>query len=217
MTSEAEARRALATYEAMVHAEAYRLKLGARYGAALDREDLYAEGRVAVLEALERYEGFGVDERTWVRVRVRQRMLDVLRRFDLLSRDEEDFLAQRGRWRASGEDLEERERARLLQARALVSFDGAGFAQTERDASVDEEVARRQLLRRIARGITMLPSRQRTAMELMLYEGLLLREIGERMGITEAGACYLQRCAVERLRLVLGRYGKRAALKARAA
>lgn len=217
MTSDADARRALATYEKMVRAEACRLKLGARYGAALDREDLRAEGRMAVLEALERYEGFGVDERTWVRVRVRQRMLDALRQFDLLSRDEEDFLAQRGRWRTAGDGPEERERARLLQVRALVSFDGAGFAEVERVASVDEEVARRQLLRRVARGIAMLPSRQRTAVELLLYEGLSLSEIGERMGITEAGACYLQRCAIAGLRLMLARYGKRAALKARSA
>src|SRR5687767_4349870 len=66
-------------------------------------EDLCAEGRVAVLEALRSYAGFGIEERTWVRTRVRQRMIDAIRRLDVRTRDEVRKEGERERARmASG-------------------------------------------------------------------------------------------------------------------
>jgi DNA-directed RNA polymerase specialized sigma24 family protein len=91
-----EAQTALARYESIVRAVARRLTPAARFGHALDEEDLCAEGRVAVLEALRTYAGFGIEERTWVRTRVRQRMIDAIRRLDVRTRDE----VRQSAWRA---------------------------------------------------------------------------------------------------------------------
>lgn len=204
----ASVRAALSRYEGRVRFEAHRLVLGSRYGQALDHEDLYAEGRIAVLEALERYQGYGVEEPLWVGTRIRQRMLDVLRRFDVLTREEQDFVAQRRR-RCSDEDLE---RVRTLCARRIVSFDASACADVEplservhdrRAARADEVLDRKMRERCVERAIGVLPVRQRMAVELALREGLQLRAIGERMGVTEAAVCRLQRCAVVRLRRAL--------------
>src|SRR5688572_18013773 len=83
-----QAQAALTKYEGSVRMLARRLAPIASLGQALDEEDLCAEGRIAVLEALATYEGFGIEERTWVRTRVRQRMIDAIRRLDVRSRDE---------------------------------------------------------------------------------------------------------------------------------
>src|SRR5687768_11158070 len=97
-----EAQEALNRYEVVVRAVARRLAPAARFGHALDEEDLRAEGRVAVLEALRTYAGFGIEERTWVRTRVRQRMIDAIRKLDVRTRDEVRKGAERERARNEG-------------------------------------------------------------------------------------------------------------------
>jgi RNA polymerase sigma factor for flagellar operon FliA len=52
---------------------------------------------------------------------------------------------------------------------------------------------------RLLHAITGLPARQREAIELGLFEGLSLREIGDRMGISESRVCQLQKRAVRHL------------------
>src|SRR5678815_1742522 len=112
------AREALARYEGIVRMMARRLRPLARAGQALDHEDLCAEGRIAVLEALRSYQGFGIEERTWVRTRVRQRMIDAVRRVDVRSRDEVRLAVRH----AAGETTNsvEHERGRIVAARRLV-------------------------------------------------------------------------------------------------
>jgi len=75
-------------YDDLVARQARRLLGVARATGALEREDLVAVGRAAVHEALQRYVPSGVDERTFVSFRVRQRMLDEVRRLSRHSRDE---------------------------------------------------------------------------------------------------------------------------------
>src|SRR5689334_6427254 len=121
MWTNVQAQEALARYEPSVRMLARRLVPIASLGQALDEEDLCAEGRIAVLEALATYEGFGIEERTWVRTRIRQRMIDAIRRLDVRSRDE-----MRMAIRPPAEAGEEgEERARELRSRRLVSFDSA--------------------------------------------------------------------------------------------
>lgn len=199
-----EARDALARYEALVQAVSRRLTPAARYGQALDQEDLCAEGRIAVLEALRTYQGFGIEERTWVGTRVRQRMIDAIRRLDVRSRDEQ-------RLHTVGGDADEalQERARALSARRLVSLDSSMNADAEplsarlhdpRVPPADEVAELNAQQRRLHRAIAALPERQRTAIELSLFEGLPLREIGARMGVTESRVSQLHKRAVELLR-----------------
>lgn len=212
MWQKAEAREALERYEGLVQAVARRLAPAARMGQALDQEDLWAEGRIAVLEALRSYQGFGIEERTWVGTRIRQRMIDAIRRLDVRTRDEQRFFSAHEQKPDDDDDHEGRERARELSARRLISLDSSACADVEPLSArlhdhyvppADEVADQNALQRRLHCAIAGLPERQRVAIELSLFEGLPLREIGDRMGITESRVCQLQKRAVETLRHTL--------------
>jgi RNA polymerase sigma factor for flagellar operon FliA len=211
-----EARVALDRYEGLVQAIARRLAPAARMGQALDQEDLWAEGRIAVLEALRTYQGFGIEERTWVGTRIRQRMIDAIRRLDVRTRDELRFYAAQKQGARDGVAVEtegdKHERARELSARRLISLDASADADAEPLSArlhdhylrpADEVADQNALQQRLHSAIARLPERQRTAIELSLFEGLPLREIGDRMGVTESRVCQLQKRAVELLRRAL--------------
>ena len=197
-------------YEGTVRMMARRLRPVAALGQALDEEDLCAEGRVAVLEALSTYRGYGISEQTWVRTRIRQRMIDAIRRLDLRSRDEMSLAVRH----ASGETegSAEHERGRIVSARRLVSIDAGTIdvpPMSERlyadDAELADEIThRRQQFARLRDALARLPARQRQAVEMGLLHGLPLRKIGERMGISESRVCQLQKRAVHHLRKVIG-------------
>jgi len=200
------ARVALERYQSTIAAVARRLTPLASRGRGLDAEDLKAEGRVAVLEALNTYQGFGIKESTWVRTRIRQRMIDAIRRMDLGSRGEMRA-ALRLQVCGTGEGVE-RESARRVAARRLVSMDtAAGDSEPMvarlvdmRTPAPDTVVEGRLRGQQLVGAMAKLPGRQRRAIELGLFEGMALREIGERMGISESRACQLQKRAVTRLR-----------------
>jgi RNA polymerase sigma factor for flagellar operon FliA len=216
-----DARVALARYEGLVQAIGRRLAPAARMGQALDQEDLWAEGRIAVLEALRMYQGFGIEERTWVATRIRQRMIDAIRRLDVRTRDELRLFSQvdlaDGRESSDDEvpseaDLQRRERVRALSARRLISIDSSANADAEPLSArlydhgtrpADEIADQNALTRRLRLAIERLPERQRVAIELSLFEGLPLREIGDRMGVTESRVCQLHKRAVEMLKRAL--------------
>ena len=203
--SNRDAQEALTKYEGIVRMTARRLRPVASLGQALDEDDLCAEGRVAVLEALSTYEGFGIEEKTWVRTRVRQRMIDAIRRLDLRSRDEMRLAVKHATGKTEG--IAEEERGRAIAARRLVSFDSAPaeaepLAARVRDTktpSADEVAHQNAQHDRLLGALKVLPPRQRTAIELGLFEGLALREIGDRMGISESRVCQLQKRAVQHL------------------
>lgn len=205
----ADAQAALERFENVVRMTARRLQPVARLGQALDEEDLCAEGRIAVLEALSTYAGFGIDERTWVRTRIRQRMIDAIRKLDVRSRDEVRLAVRH----AGGlvVDQDEEDRGRLLAARRLVSFDSAppeheplAARLSDSQMPAADEVAEHNAQHvRLLDALADLPPRQRIAVELCLFEGLPLREIGSRMGISESRACQLQKRAVQHLQKVI--------------
>jgi RNA polymerase sigma factor for flagellar operon FliA len=205
--NEREARDALGRYEGMVRALAHRMRPAASLGQALDEEDLCAEGRVAVLEALRTYKGYGIEEKTWVRTRIRQRMIDAVRRLDLRSRDETRLAAKYNAGEA--EPGAEAERGRRAAARRLLSLDVPAGEEGDlrrnrlRDSlapRADEHTERSAQYARLMAALGRLPERQRQAIELGLFEGLALREIGDMMGISESRVCQLQKRAVEHLR-----------------
>jgi RNA polymerase sigma factor for flagellar operon FliA len=187
---------------------ARRLRPVASVGQALDEEDLCAEGRIAVLEALATYEGYGIEEHTWVRTRIRQRMIDAVRRLDLRSRDEVRLAVRHANGATEGADAE---RGRAVAARRLVSLDSAApesepLAARIGDStrpSIDAIVHGRHREARLMTALAGLPERQRAAIELALFRGLGLREIGDEMGISESRVCQLQKRAVEQLRTAL--------------
>jgi RNA polymerase sigma factor FliA len=205
-----DAKVAIERYEGTVRMMARRLRPVASLGQALDEEDLCAEGRVAVLEAISTYRGYGISEQTWVRTRIRQRMIDAIRKLDLRSRDEMSLAVRH----ASGatEGSEEHERGRIVSARRLVSIDASTSEAppmserlpAENAELADEITHRRMQYARLRDALERLPARQRLAVEMALLHGLPLRKIGERMGISESRVCQLQKRAVYHLRKVVG-------------
>ncbi|MEM6960540.1 MAG: sigma-70 family RNA polymerase sigma factor [Myxococcota bacterium] len=203
--SNEEARTALGKYEGIVRTMARRLRPVAAMGQALDEDDLCAEGRVAVLEALTTYKGFGIEEQTWVRTRVRQRMIDSIRRLDLRSRDEMRLAVRHAAGHTAGTNEEERGRA--IAARRLVSLDSAApeaepLLHRLRDSRAPNacDLAYASSQRdKLLEALQMLPERQRLAIEMGLFRGMALREIGTVMGISESRVCQLQKRAVQHL------------------
>lgn len=201
----AEARDALARYEPLVRRIARRLLPAASAGRALDEEDLCAEGRVAVLEALSTYQGFGIEEQRWVAVRIRQRIIDSIRRLDLRSRDEMRLAVRHAAGEVEAAD--ENERARMITARRLLGLDsGASDSQPllsklcdSMSPSADRVTEDRAMHRLMMESLEVLSPRQREALELTLFHGMSLREIGSRMGVSESRVCQLQKRAVEHL------------------
>jgi RNA polymerase sigma factor for flagellar operon FliA len=184
---------------------ARKLKPAAAVGQALDEEDLCAEGRIAVLEALSTYGGYGIKEQTWVRTRIRQRMIDAVRRMDLRSREEVRLAVK---YSAGEVEDSQENRARIVSARRLVSMDAA---TTEQEPMVNRicdsmaplplhHVERNAKVERLRTGLEHLSDRQRQALEMSLFEGKALREIGAEMGISESRVCQLQKRAVEHLK-----------------
>ncbi len=203
---ERTAREALTRYEGAVRAIARRLMPAAMSSQAMDFEDLCAEGRVAVLEALQSYGGFGIEEGTWVRTRIRQRMIDAVRRVDLRSRDEMRLMARSAAGELQGEA---HERGRLIASRRLVSLESrraeggeplSSRLPDEAGLPVDELVGRLEQHARLRRALGSLPERQRQALEMGLFQGMQLKAIGQRMGISESRVCQLQKRAIARLR-----------------
>lgn len=202
--ADAEAKGAIARYEGLVRAMARKLGPLANAGRALDEEDLRAEGRIAVLEALRSYENYGIQEQTWVRTRIRQRMIDAIRRLDPRSRDEMRLVVKHAQGQTEGE---EHGRGQAIAARRVVSMDASEPHEEPMSARIsddhtplaDEAAHSRRQRAELMRAIAVLPERQRTAIELGLFQGLALKEIGDRMGISESRVCQLQKRAVEHL------------------
>ncbi|MEM6956699.1 MAG: sigma-70 family RNA polymerase sigma factor, partial [Myxococcota bacterium] len=200
--NDADAREALEKYEGTVRMMARRLRPVATLGQALDEEDLRAEGRVAVLEALHTYKGFGIAESTWVRTRIRQRLIDAIRKLDLRTRDEMRLAVKHAAGETEGVEAQ---RGKAIAARRLVSMDASTGdyepmvnrlpSSAFRDAHSKAEDHHR--FERLRAALTNLPERQRQAIEMGLFEGMALREIGDRMGISESRVCQLQKRAVQ--------------------
>ena len=204
-----EARDALERYERDVRRIARRLHPAIARGQVIDEDDLCAEGRMAVLEALSTYGGYGVSERTWVNARIKGRMIDAIRRLDIRTRDEMRLAARYAK--GESETDAEYEKGRAVAARRLVSLDQRGADGTPlmtrlsdmTSPSPDDDAFIKRQRERLLQAIETLTPRQRAVLQFRLFQGLSLREVGERMDITESRACQLQNRAVQRLSEVL--------------
>ncbi len=159
-----------------------------RLPASVGEEDLFSAGMVGLLSAARSYDpNRGAEFKTYAYHRIRGAILDELRRLDFLPR------SQRERNRRIG-----RESPGLVPLPTDEDGQECLEAAPERQA-VDNE----DLLARLREEIDRLPARMRTVMALYHYEGLKMREIGERLGLTESRVSQIHSNAVSRLRRVL--------------
>ncbi len=181
------------------------------------RDDLEGAALLGLTEAAQRYnpdrgEPFGA----FAVHRVRGAILDELRRGDVLSRRARSsarrvdaaaaaIQARCGRT-ASNEEIaqelgmsgDEVENARAAGTVHSVPLDySEPVAATQHPA---ERIERRQQERMLVSAIARLSSREREVMRLYYEEGLKLREIGQRLGVTESRVCQLRSAAVASLR-----------------
>ncbi len=162
---------------------------------SVSEDELYSAGMFGLLKACRSYDpSRGAVFKTYAYHRIRGAILDELRRLDFLPR------AMRDRAREAGEECP-----------AIVALprdeDGHETVAGREGGGGEEEVEQRDLMDRLAREIAALPERMRLVMELYHGEGLKMREIGDRLRLTESRVSQIHAQAVRLLRQRLGRVG----------
>ncbi|HZE50653.1 MAG TPA: sigma-70 family RNA polymerase sigma factor [Jatrophihabitantaceae bacterium] len=197
--------------------------------ASVDLDGLLSAGATGLLEAAAsydasrcpRFEGYA-----WHRVVGAMR--DELRSSDTLSRDmrrlsnqlrdtARQLESELGRApdheelaRRLGVDVDElHARQQKLSGSRVVGIDDAGPDLLERTADQSvadpfEVTARREVLARLQAALESLPSRQRRVMALLYLEGMVMRDVGAILSVTESRVCQIHAAAVARLREGLG-------------
>lgn len=203
---------------------AYRLH--GRLPDTVQMEDLIQAGMLGLLEARERYrDGEGASFATFAGIRIRGAMLDEIRRGDWAPRSlhRATRAIQEARQRVesrvgrpAGEaelaaelDLPLDEYRKTLNDAAgahLTSLDEGNFATLARDVPAAAEsrpaemVEWADLCAAVKAASDCLPERERQLMAWYYDEDLNLREIAERLGVSESRACQLHGRAIARVR-----------------
>jgi RNA polymerase sigma factor for flagellar operon FliA len=203
-------------------------EIRARLPSHVELDDLVGYGTVGLVIATDRFDrARSVPFEAYARSRIRGAILDALRKADWVPRGVRRrsrlIEGARARLTASlGRDPSRSEMARALDL-ALPEFDrlertavvrriGSLDAPTsgETDASVLSTVASDDDLQRdleqieflgdLAAAVARLPERERLAVSLYYLDENGLKEVGEKLGVSESRACQLRSQGVERLR-----------------
>ncbi len=196
-------------------------KVARRLPKGIDVGDLVGAGHVGLLSAVSR--GAQLDESSfeaYAVTRIHGEIIDELRRMDRLSRRERarvrkmdraqaEMRQQTGRsvppsavgsqtgWTA--EQCAEAQLLRLAGSAASLSAFGTDEPLDTRGVSIDDTVDAVRRFRRVRRAASALPDRLHHV--LVLYEqGETLKNIGVRLGVTEARVCQLRKQAIDILR-----------------
>lgn len=207
-------------------------QLMARLPASVQFDDLFQNGMLGLLDALERFEeGMGAQFETYATQRIKGAMLDGLRENDTLPRHlrremrrieeaicqlEQSFGRPPTETELStrlGIPLEEYQRT-LHEARGHQLMYFEDFAGEEDESFLDRHVtdddanpARmledRDLRQALIGAIDRLPEREKLMMGLYYEQELNLKEIGAVLGVTESRVCQLHSQAIARLRAAI--------------
>lgn len=218
----------LITHHEMVRAIA--IRLAQRLPGHVEVEELVNIGFLGLIDALERYDASrGVPFRAFAELRVRGAMMDALRASDwtprAVRRAGARIDAARTRLAAkTGRDPRREELAaelgvspdaydrlrtsslvrRVSSLDAPASDDGDETPLSERVAGEGVSVLDRWLDAErdawLAGAIAALPERERTVIVSYYERGMSLRQIGERLGVTESRICQIHGQALKKLR-----------------
>ncbi len=197
-------------------------------------DDLFQNGMLGLLDAIERFEeGLGAQFETYATQRIKGAMLDGLRENDTLPRhlrremrrieqavstleqslgrppNETELAEQLGIPIAEYQKtLQEARGHQLLYFEDFSGQDDEDFLDrhiTDDDANPARLLEDQDLRRALIAAIEKLPEREKLMMGLYYEQELNLKEIGEVMGVTESRVCQLHSQAISRLRAeVLG-------------
>lgn len=207
---------------------AYRLVSGLPESVQI--EDLIQAGMLGLLEAQERYsDDEGASFATFAGIRIRGAMLDEIRRGDWTPRSVHrtaraaaDARSRvENRWNRPANDSEiatelgmslasyQKSQADAVSAQ-LASLDDAGsdgsqyeVPGADGDSRPSDTVERQSLYEAVIAASQSLPERERLLMNLYYDQDLNLREIAQRLGVSESRACQLHGRAIARVRAQL--------------
>lgn len=155
-----------------------------------DREDLVAWGVVGLVQAARRYrEGSEASFGAYAARRVRGQVLDALRERDPLTRS-----ARRAYREAREADPD------LPPPAVEVSLDRYMEHGAEPPTVTRCRSRRDERWERVSGELRSLPAVERAVLVLSYGRGMTLREIGERVGLSESGVCRARSRALVRLR-----------------
>lgn len=200
----------------------------------LDRNDLFSEGVYGLIHAARTYDpSKGASFKAHAYTRIRGAILDEIRRADPIPKQQRERLRalEAAYARLTSENgyppsLDELSQATgfspealdalmvLARSLATISLDASltgdtSLAECVRSPRIDDDPAvlaeRDELLKSLAEAVASLPEREREVIGLYYHEGLLLREIGELLGISESRVCQIHARAIYLLNRELSR------------
>jgi len=207
-------------------------RLAHRLPPSVEVDELVSIGTLGLMDAWERFDTErGVSFKSYAEMRIKGQMIDALRRNDWVPRSArkknenlEHTRAALSRRLGRTPTQEETRRALGMRKdvfeayckdatiRPLTSLDAPmgedGSARIvdrvagEEDSAADV-LARKELRHEVALAVSNLPEKERVAVTLSYLEHLTLKEIGQRLGVTESRACQLRSQGVKRLRFRL--------------
>lgn len=186
-------------------------------------DDLVSAGLVGLVEAADRYdtsraEPFGA----FAEHRIRGAILDEMRRGDIMPRRTRqaarkianairtlEVVGETATEEAVAEKMgvsldAYRERLATLSNFGIEVFDEATIATTNGVMSLEDQIARRHLVRRVREALGTLRERDVAILGMYYIEELTFAQIGIAMRVTPSRVCQLLRRAVEQLREGLG-------------
>jgi RNA polymerase sigma factor for flagellar operon FliA len=191
------------------------LRMGVKFPAGLDFEDILSFGVFGLLDAVDRFEpDRGFTFQTFAVPRIRGAILDELRRFDWISRSGREKLQKFEKTleeitKTSGSvddkslmkamNMDEKSYRDLLEVASrsyVVSLDDVLALEDgdmHRENTIEDDGPRAldiiedvEEIEGVVAALKKLPERERILLSLYYYEGLTLREIGKVLGVTES-------------------------------
>jgi len=217
----------LESYLGLVRHTAHRLR---RNGGGPDIDDLIGAGTLGLMQSIEGFDpSRGLAFSTYAMPRIRGAMIDEINSREWTSRSARvrrrritqariDLQHQLGRM-PDPEQVAERMGVDLatywkwvgeIEGQVLVALDEPAGGPPDSSwldriadegaATPGEEIERAQMLRQLQTGLMRLPTKDRLVLSLSFYEGLMLKEIGAVLGVSESRVSQIRARALKRLR-----------------
>jgi RNA polymerase sigma factor for flagellar operon FliA len=207
-------------------------RLAHRLPPSVEVDELVNIGTIGLLDARDRFDpDRGVSFRTYAELRIKGQMIDALRRNDWVprsarkKRDNLDHTREQLARRLGRAPTLDEVRAELgmrpeaferycsdANLRHLTSLDTptgeeangrvVDHIASEEDTAA-EQLVRQEIRSEVARAVERLPPKERVVVTMSYLDDLTLREIGQKLGITESRVCQLRGQGLKRLRFRL--------------